>query len=95
MTLKQNARERSEMKGDFMIINAEQLDQTVPVSDPEARKILGIDHHDDPDQSARRMVRQGVPHLRIGRRIRFSIPALKAWAAEKINNSVAASVVIE
>jgi hypothetical protein len=33
------------------------------------------------------MVRQGVPHLRIGRRIRFSIPALQAWAAARIADS--------
>lgn len=77
------------------MIDAEQIEQTVPVSNPEARKILGIDHCGDPDQAARRMIRQGVPHLRIGRRIRFSIPALKAWAAEKINNSITASAVTE
>lgn len=74
------------------MIEPEQINETVPVSNPEAQRILGIADHDDPDQAARRMVRQGVPHLRIGRRIRFSIPALKAWAAERINNSVAAGV---
>ena len=68
------------------MIDADQITKTVPVSDPEARQILGIEHYDDPDQAARRMVRQGVPHLRIGRRIRFSIPALKIWAAEQLNN---------
>jgi hypothetical protein len=77
------------------MIDAEQIDQTVPVSNLEARQILGIDHLGDPDQAARRMVRQGVPHLRIGRRIRFSIPALKRWAAEKINNSVVADAAHE
>lgn len=68
-----------------------EIDETVPVSNPEAHRILGIEHYEDPDQAARRMVRdRAVPHLRIGRRIRFSIPALKAWAADRINNSVAA-----
>jgi hypothetical protein len=71
-----------------------EIDQTVPVSNPEARRILGIEHCGDPDQAARRMIRQGVPHLRIGRRIRFSLPALKKWAAERINNSIAASAAI-
>jgi hypothetical protein len=75
----------------ILMIDAGNIDETVPVSHPDARRLLGIAHCSDPDQLARRMVRQGVPHLRIGRRIRFSIPALKAWAAERINNSVTAS----
>jgi hypothetical protein len=74
----------------LLVIDADQITKTVPVSDPEARRILGIEHYDDPDQAARRMVRQGVPHLRIGRRIRFSIPALKNWAAEQLNNAASA-----
>jgi hypothetical protein len=74
------------------MISPEQINETVPASNEEVRQILGIAHHGDPDQVARRMVRQGVPHLRIGGRIRFSIPALKAWVAEKINNSASARV---
>lgn len=73
------------------MIDADNINETVTASNAEVQRILGIEHYDDPDQAVRRMVRQGVPHLRIGRRIRFSIPALNAWAAEKINNSVVAS----
>jgi len=76
------------------IIEATEIDRTVPASNPEVHRLLGIDGVDDPDQAVRRMIRQGVPHLRIGRRIRFSLPALKKWAADKINSSVAASVAI-
>ena len=64
------------------------VDETVGVSHPEVRRILGIGKHRDPDQVGRRMIKQGVPHLRIGRRIRFSIPALKQWAAERIAQSI-------
>jgi hypothetical protein len=78
-------------KGEVEMIGIEQIDKTVPVSDPEVRQLLGIFDLDDPDQAARRMVRAGVPHMRIGRRIRFSVPALKAWILEQVNNSVAAS----
>jgi hypothetical protein len=78
-------------KGEVEMIGIEQIDKTVPVSDPEVRQLLGIFDLDDPDQAARRMVRAGVPHIRIGRRIRFSVPALKAWILEQVNNSVAAS----
>jgi hypothetical protein len=77
------------------MIQAEQIERIVPVSDPEVRRILGIENHGDPDQVARRMVRQGLPHMRIGRRIRLSIPALKKWAAEKINSSVTACAATE
>ena len=73
------------------MIAVDQITRTVPVSDPEVRQLLEIADHDDPDQAARRMVRQGVPHIRIGRRIRFSVPALKAWILEQVNNSVGAS----
>ncbi|MCI0338904.1 MAG: hypothetical protein L0226_15125 [Acidobacteria bacterium] len=72
------------------MIEPNQIDQLLPVSHPDVRRLLGIEHCADPDQIARRMVRCGVPHLRIGRRIRFSLPALKKWAAEKLQNSVAA-----
>lgn len=73
------------------MIALEEIERTVPVSDPEVRQLLGIFDLDDPDQAARRMVRQGVPHVRIGRRIRFNVPALKAWILDQVNNSVAAS----
>jgi len=81
--------------GGTSMIQAEQITQTVPVSDPEVRQLLGIAQLDDPDQAARRMVRAGVPHIRIGRRIRFSVPALKAWILEQVNNSVTARVATE
>jgi len=74
------------------VITVEQIETIVPVSDPEVRQLLGITDNGDPDQAARRMVRAGVPHIRIGRRIRFSVPALKAWILDQVNNSVAASV---
>lgn len=78
------------------MIEPEQIEKTVPASDPEVWRLLGIEDTGDPVQTAQRMVRGNqVPHLRIGRRIRFSLPALKKWAAEKLNNSVAASVVTE
>lgn len=70
------------------VIDANQIEQLVPVSHPDVRRLLGIEHCADPDQAARRMVRCGVPHLRIGRRIRFSLPALQKWAAEQIAQSV-------
>ncbi|MGH9754510.1 MAG: helix-turn-helix domain-containing protein [Blastocatellia bacterium] len=72
------------------MIGVEQIERTVPVSDPEVRQLLGIFDLEDPDQAARRMVRQGIPHVRIGRRIRFSVPALRLWIANQINDSVAA-----
>jgi len=73
------------------VIKIEQIETIVPVSDPEVRQLLGITEKVDPDQAARRMVRAGVPHIRIGRRIRFNVPALKAWILEQVNNSVTAS----
>jgi len=73
------------------VITVEQIDRIVPVSDPEVRQLLGITENGDPDQAVRRMVRAGIPHIRIGRRIRFNVPALKAWLLEQVNNSVTAS----
>jgi hypothetical protein len=74
------------------MIDAEQIERIVSVSDPEVRRILGIENHGDPDQVARRMVRQGVPHLRIGRRIRFSIPVSK-HPSHTVTNSDGAAIV--
>jgi hypothetical protein len=82
-------------KGELAMIELNEVDETVPASHPEIRRVLGIGQCKDPDQAARRMVRCGVPHLRIGCRIRFSIPALRRWAAAKINGSVAASAVTQ
>jgi len=71
-------------------IDPNQIDQTVPATDPEVHRILGVDHYDDPAQSARRMALHGqVPHIRNGRRVRFSIPALQQWQAQKLAQSVA------
>jgi hypothetical protein len=71
------------------MIAPNEIEEIVPVSHPEARRLLGIAHCGDPDQVARRMIRDsGVPHLRIGRRIRLSLPALQRWAAQRIADSV-------
>ncbi|MCI0389109.1 MAG: helix-turn-helix domain-containing protein [Acidobacteria bacterium] len=78
------------------MIEFNEIDELLPTSDPAVRKLLGVESCVDPDQATLRMVRAGqVPHLRIGRRVRFSLPALKKWAAEKIANSVAASAATE
>jgi hypothetical protein len=64
-----------------------EVNELVEATNPEVHQILGIAHYDDPAQAARRMVSH-VPHLRIGRRIRFSIPALKAWAAARLERQI-------
>lgn len=64
--------------------------ELVPVSHPEVFRALGVESFDDPAQAVRRMVREnGLPHVRIGRRIRLSLPVIKQWVAEKMENSVA------
>ena len=71
------------------MIEPDKIDELVPVSHPDVRRLLGIAHCADPDQAGRRKVRCGVPHLRIGGRILFSLPALQRWAADQLANSVA------
>lgn len=67
------------------MIEPTQINELRPAADLGVQRLLGIDHHKDPGQSAARMVRAGqVPHVRIGRRIRFSIPALQRWAADRL-----------
>ena len=74
------------------MIEPEKIEDSVPATNHEVHRILGITHYDDPAQAARRMATAGqVPHLRVGRRIRFNLPALKDWAAQKLTKSVAAS----
>lgn len=74
------------------MIEPNKIDELLRTSDPAVHRILGVEHCSDPDQATLRMVRAGqVPHMRIGRRIRFSLPALQRWAAEQIANSCAAS----
>ncbi|HKA21752.1 MAG TPA: hypothetical protein VKN18_25970 [Blastocatellia bacterium] len=68
-----------------------QLEELLPLSDPAVQRLLGVDRCVDPYQAAGRIIRsRQVPHLRIGRRIRVSLPALRAWAAEQIAQSVPA-----
>jgi len=78
-----------------MIFKAEEIDETVPVSDPEVWRILGVEHCDDPPQAVRRMLKSSekpIPHVRFSdRRVRLYIPALKQWVADQLNKSVAAS----
>ena len=69
-----------------------EIDELLPLSDPAVHRVLGVAHCTDPGQAAGRIIRNdGAPHLKIGKRIRVSLPALKRWVAEKIANSVAAS----
>jgi hypothetical protein len=72
------------------LIAPNEIEETVPASDPRLHQILGIADFDDPSQAVRRMVRDaGLPHVRFSsRRIRFSLPALRRWAAERIADSV-------
>ncbi|MCI0665838.1 MAG: hypothetical protein L0220_32675 [Acidobacteria bacterium] len=78
-----------------MNIEPNQIEELLPISNPEVQRLLGIDHHGNPDQAARRMVRCGVPHVRIGRRIRFSLPAQRKWVAEQIAQSGSAGAEAE
>jgi hypothetical protein len=69
-----------------------EVDKLRDSRDPEVQKFLGVADHADPIQAVARLVRSGqVPHLRLGRKVRFSLPALKQWAAERIASSVTAS----
>lgn len=78
------------------MIEANQIEELLPLSDPAVHRVLGVAHCEDPYQAAGRIIRNGgAPHARIGKRIRVSLPALKKWAADKIANSVAATTAQE
>ena len=75
------------------MFDSQSIEELVPISHPSVRVLLGTANDADPDQTARRMVRGNqIPHVRIGKRIRVSLPALRKWAAEKMAASVAAEV---
>jgi hypothetical protein len=65
-----------------------EVNETVTATDPEVHQILGVAHYDDPAQAVRRMIRCGVPHLRVGRRIRLHIPSLKLWAVARLTPQI-------
>ena len=68
-----------------------EIDELVPVDHPMVIRILGTEKHVDPSQTVRRMIRAGeIPHVRIGTRMRVSIPVLRKWATEQIAKSMAA-----
>lgn len=73
------------------MVEPNEIDELVTATNSDLHRMLGVVHHDDPAQSARRMARDGgVPHIRIGKRFRFSLRAIKQWVAEKLENSAAA-----
>lgn len=68
------------------------IDRLRDSRDPEVQQFLGVAGYADPIQAVKRLARSGqVPHLKIKRKILFSLPALKQWAAERIASSVMAS----
>ena len=78
------------------MFEANEIEELLPLSDPAVHRVLGVAHCADPGQAAGRIIRNdGAPHLRIGKRIRVSLPALKKWAADKMANRVAATTAHE
>jgi hypothetical protein len=73
------------------LIKTDEIDELLPLTDPAVHRLLGVAGYTDPYQAAGRIIRaRQAPHLKIGRRIRVSLPALRQWAAEQIAQSVPA-----
>jgi hypothetical protein len=66
-------------------------DELADASDPRVWALLGIKANRHPRQAAYRLARERrVPHVQLGRSIRFSLRALREWAQERARESVAA-----